>query len=200
MQNGCKIEVGSMKTVGVLALQGAIAEHLQMLERLQVKGVPVKHVDDLEDIDGLIIPGGESTAISRLIQQHGLYEKIQQFAKQHPVMGTCAGLILCGKNIVNSDGKAMPLGLIDITVERNGFGRQVDSFEAVLSVKGIAETIPAVFIRAPFIQSVGDGVQVLATIEDKIVMAEQGNILVMAFHPELTNDTQIFEYFIKKIN
>ncbi|MFD1259359.1 pyridoxal 5'-phosphate synthase glutaminase subunit PdxT [Entomomonas asaccharolytica] len=188
-----------MKTVGVLALQGAIAEHLQMLEQLQVKGVPVKHVDDLANIDGLIIPGGESTAISRLIQQHGLYEKIQQFAKQYPVMGTCAGLILCGKNIVNSDGKVMPLGLIDITVERNGFGRQVDSFEAVLSVKGIVETIPAVFIRAPFIQAVGEGVKVLATVEDKIVMAEQGNILVMAFHPELTKDTQIVEYFIRKI-
>lgn len=189
-----------MKTVGVLALQGAVSEHLQMLTRLQVNAIAVKQVADLEKIDGLIIPGGESTAISRLIQQHSLYEKIQQFAKDHPVMGTCAGLILCAKHIVNSDDKVKPLGLIDITVERNGFGRQVDSFETALEVAGMTTTIPAVFIRAPFIQAVGEGVKVLAKVDDKIVMAEQGNILVMAFHPELTNDTQLFEYFIKKIN
>lgn len=189
-----------MKTVGVLALQGAVTEHLQMLARLQVQAVAVKHVADLAKLDGLIIPGGESTAISRLIQQHGLYEKIQEFAKDHPVMGTCAGLILCGKHIVNSDDKVKPLALIDITVERNGFGRQVDSFETALVVGGMAGTIPTVFIRAPFIQAVGEGVKVLANVDEKIVMAEQGNILVMAFHPELTDDTQLFEYFIKKLN
>lgn len=189
-----------MKTVGVLALQGAVTEHLQALEHLQVKGVAVKHAIDLDSIDALIIPGGESTAISRLIQQQAMYEKIQQFASNHPVMGTCAGLILCGKNIINTDGKVIPLELIDITVERNGFGRQVDSFETSLMIKGIGEAVPAVFIRAPFIQQVGEGVEVLATIDNKIVMAEQGNILVMAFHPELTNNTKIFEYFIKKMS
>ena len=189
-----------MKVVGVLALQGAVTEHIQMLERLDVKGVAVKYPADLDNIDGLIIPGGESTAISRLIQQNGLYETIQRFAMSHPVMGTCAGLILCAKNIIKSDGKVTPLELMDMTVERNGFGRQIDSFEANLSVKSISDDIPAVFIRAPFIQSVGEDVDVLATIENKIVMVEQGNVLVMAFHPELTADTRIFQYFIKTIH
>lgn len=199
MLSGCKIEVGNMKKVGVLALQGAVSEHLQMLTQLQVKGLAVKHAEDLTKIDALIIPGGESTAISRLIQQQGMFTKIKQFANDHPVMGTCAGLILCGTHIINDDGKVKPLGLIDITVERNGFGRQVDSFEVDLPIKGIATDIPAVFIRAPFIASVGEGVKVLATIDNKIVMAEQGKVLVMAFHPELTKDTRLFEYFIKKI-
>lgn len=188
-----------MKRVGVLALQGAVTEHLQMLAQLQVEGVAIKHAADLANLDALIIPGGESTAISRLIQQQGMYEKIQQFANDHPVLGTCAGLILCGTHIINDDGKVKPLGLIDITVERNGFGRQVDSFEVTLPIEGIAADIPAVFIRAPFIASVGEGVKVLATIDKKIVMAEQGKVLVMAFHPELTTDTRLFEYFISKI-
>lgn len=187
-----------MKTVGVLALQGAVSEHISMLERLNVKAIAVKHTFDLAMIDGLIIPGGESTAISRLIQQNQLYDAIRDFAQTHPVMGTCAGLILCAKQIMNSDGKVIPLELIDITVERNGFGRQIDSFETLLSVKQIGGEIPAVFIRAPFIQSVGDDVDILATVDDKIVMAEQGNILVSAFHPELAPDTRIFEYFLKK--
>ena len=188
-----------MKTVGVLALQGAVTEHIQMLERSGVKGVAIKYPADLDEIDGLIIPGGESTAISRLIQQNGLYEPIQRFALSHPVMGTCAGLILCANDIVHSDGKVIPLELMDMAVERNGFGRQIDSFETNLSVKTIGDDVPAVFIRAPFIQSVGENVDVLATIDNKIVMAEQGNVLVMAFHPELTTDTRIVEYFIKKM-
>lgn len=198
-QNACKIEDGSVKIVGVLALQGAITEHLQMLEHLQVKAQPVKTAGDLAMVDALIIPGGESTAISRLIQQQGLFDKIQQFAKTHPVLGTCAGLILCASEIVQSDNKVIPLGLIDIIVERNGFGRQVDSFETMLSVSNIGDNIPAVFIRAPFIQEVEKDVKILSVYEDKIVMAEQGNVLVMSFHPELTKDTRVFEYFIKKI-
>lgn len=188
-----------MKTVGVLALQGAISEHVKMLKQLGVQAIPVKSVNDLVLVNGLIIPGGESTAISRLIQQSGFYEAIQKFAGTKPVMGTCAGLILCSKRISHADGKVVPLGLIDITVERNGFGRQVDSFETFLTVRGIVKPVPAVFIRAPFILEVADGVKILATIDNKIVMAEQGNILVMAFHPELTADTKIFEYFIDKL-
>lgn len=188
-----------MKTIGVLALQGAVSEHVSMLDGLDVKGIAVRCREDFEKIHALIIPGGESTAISRLIQQQGLYEDIQSFAKSHPVMGTCAGLILCGKTIVNDDGRVKPLSLIDICVERNGFGRQIDSFETILAVKHIASDIPAVFIRAPFIQEVGDGVDILAIVDDKIVMAEQGNVLVSAFHPELMRDTRIFEYFLNKI-
>lgn len=198
--SACKKEVGRMKTVGVLALQGAVTEHLEIIEHLQIKAIAVKRLADLATVDALIIPGGESTAISRLIQQQGFFEAIQQFAKTHPVMGTCAGLILCAKNIHQSDSnKVIPLNLIDITVERNGFGRQVDSFETKLSVDGFDKPVPAVFIRAPFIQSVGKGVKVLAYYDEKIVMAEQGNVLVMAFHPELTDNKQIIEYFIKKI-
>lgn len=189
-----------MKTVGVLALQGAVSEHIHMLERLGVKAIAVKQPADLAMIDGLIIPGGESTAISRLIQQNQLFDVIRDFAHTHPVMGTCAGLILCAKQIEHSDGKVTPLELIDITVERNGFGRQIDSFETQLSVTQIGDNIPAVFIRAPFIQSVGEGVNVLATVDNKIVMAEQDHILVSAFHPELTADTRIFEYFVSKLN
>lgn len=199
MQSVCKIEGGNVKAIGVLALQGAITEHLQMLAHLQAKAKPVKTREDLATVDALIIPGGESTAISRLIQQQGLFNEIQKFAKTHPVLGTCAGLILCAKHIIQSDNKVIPLDLIDMTVERNGFGRQVDSFETTLTVSNIADDIPAVFIRAPFIQSVGKDVKVLSVCDNKIVMAEQGNILVMSFHPELTKDTRVFEYFIKKI-
>lgn len=188
-----------MKRVGVLALQGAVSEHLQMLRQLQIEALAIKHAADLANIDALIIPGGESTAISRLIQQHGMYEKIQQFAVNHFVMGTCAGLILCATKLVHDDGKVKPMGLIDIAVERNGFGRQIDSFEVMLPIAGIAPDIPAVFIRAPFISSVGKDVKVLASIDDKIVMAEQGKVLVMAFHPELTADTRVLTYFIRKI-
>lgn len=188
-----------MKRIGVLALQGAVTEHLKMLKQLQVESIPIRRADELTTINALIIPGGESTAISRLIQQQNMFNKIQQFALKYPVMGTCAGLILCSKQIVNDDGKVKPLGLMDITVERNGFGRQVDSFEVNLPVAGVAENIPAVFIRAPFITSVGADVKVLAKIDTKIVMAEQNKVLVMAFHPELTNDIRIFEYFISKV-
>lgn len=187
-----------MKTVGVLALQGAVSEHLSMLAALGVTGVAVKYQQDLDGLDGLIIPGGESTAISRLIQENDLYEALQNFAQSHPVLGTCAGLILCGNRIINDDGKVKPLNLMDMCVERNGFGRQIDSFEVELDVKGIGKNIPAVFIRAPYIASVGDDVEVLAYVDDKIVMAKQGKTLVMAFHPELTDDTRIFEFFINQ--
>lgn len=187
-----------MTVVGVLALQGAVVEHLQMLARLNVKGVAVKGVEDLKRIDALIIPGGESTAISRLIQQQGMAGEIIHFAKKHPVMGTCAGLILCAKAITPDDPRVTPLQLIDITVARNGFGRQVDSFETSLTVTDVGQEIPAVFIRAPFIESVGQDVVVLASIDNKIVMAEHQNILVMSFHPELTNDSRVLDYFLKK--
>lgn len=188
-----------MKVIGVLALQGAVTEHVQALEKLAVKVMLVKEVADLEPLDALIIPGGESTTISRLIQARGLYEAIQRFAKQHPVMGTCAGLILCSKTIDHSEGKVIPLELMDICVERNGFGRQVDSFETMLDIGSIGSQIPAVFIRAPYIKSVGEGVCVLAEFEGKIVAAEQENILVTAFHPELTPDVRLLAYFINKV-
>ena len=186
-----------MRKVGVLALQGAVSEHIRMAERVNTRGVPVKNRKDLASVDALIIPGGESTAISRLIRQNDLAEAIQEFAKNKPVLGTCAGLILCSKNIAGPGDELQPLGLMDITVERNGFGRQVDSFETELDVTDLG-TIPAVFIRAPFIREAGPGVKVLASIDGRIVMAEQGTVLVTAFHPELADDLSIFSYFVAK--
>lgn len=189
-----------MIVVGVLALQGAVTEHAQILERLSVKAMLVKNVADLKQVDALIIPGGESTAISRLIDARGLYDEIRLFAQHHPILGTCAGLILCSTVINCSENKVKPLVLIDICVERNGFGRQVDSFETLLDVDNIGKQIPAVFIRAPYIKSVGKDVLALAKFEDKIVVAEHENILVTAFHPELTMDTRVLKYFIDKCN
>lgn len=206
-----------MKRIGVLALQGAVSEHFAMLRRAGAAGVPVKRPQDLEDIGGLIIPGGESTAISRLIEQNGLYEPIRAFAQSRPVMGTCAGLILCGTEVAGDGGRLpgetapgplsaqceghrpRPLELMDIAVNRNGFGRQAESFEAPLDVEGVGLGIPGVFIRAPYIERLGPSVTPLASVDGKVVMAESGAVLVMAFHPELTEDTRVAEYFLRKI-
>jgi 5'-phosphate synthase pdxT subunit len=203
-----------MTDVGVLALQGAVSEHLAMLGRAGMRGVPVKRREDLHGLSGLIIPGGESTAVSRLIRQRGLSGPIREFVRTRPVLGTCAGLILCAKEISGGggvmpgrtddggrevNGGPEPLGLMDIAVSRNGFGRQVDSFETRVTMRNIGEDIPAVFIRAPYIERTGRDVTVLATARDKIVAAESGNALVTAFHPELTGDLRIFLYFRKKV-
>ncbi len=187
-----------MARVGVLALQGAVSEHLDMARRAGADSLAVNSPDDLVRADALVIPGGESTAISRLIRQNGLQEPIRAFARSHPVLGTCAGLILCGREISGPVKEPQPLGLMDITVERNGFGRQTDSFETPLAVEGLG-SIPAVFIRAPYIRSAGPGARVLASVDGKMVMAEQGNILVAAFHPELTDDLTVYRYFVGKI-
>lgn len=189
-------------------MQGAVSEHLAAARKLGFAGIPVKTPDELRKSDALIIPGGESTAISRLIQKNGLFDAIREFAGSKPVFGTCAGLILCGKNILgqeNAEHKVVPLELMESTVSRNGFGRQVDSFEVNLDVEGVGADIPAVFIRAPYIEEVGPGVKVLAKVEhpgiqgSKIVAAEYENILVAAFHPELTEDLRLMEYFCSKI-
>ena len=187
------------KKIGVLALQGAVTEHLQALNKLGITASSVKLPADLDGLDGLIIPGGESTAIGRLIREQHLEEPLRAFhATGTAIFGTCAGLILC-----STDSDHVPeelrLGFIGIAVERNGFGRQVDSFEALLPFEGIAEPVEAVFIRAPYIRSVGKEVRVLASIDGKIVAAENDQILVTAFHPELTEDLSVLEYFLKKI-
>jgi 5'-phosphate synthase pdxT subunit len=187
------------KKIGVLALQGAVTEHLQALTKLGVTATAVKSSADLEGLDGLIIPGGESTAIGRLIREQHLEEPLRKFyGAGKAIFGTCAGLILCSTDS-NHAPDELRLGFIDIAVERNGFGRQVDSFEVLLPFEGIAEPVEAVFIRAPYIHSVGKGVRVLASIEGKIVAAENDQILVTAFHPELTDDLSVFEYFLKKV-
>lgn len=187
-----------LKKIGVLNLQGAVSEHVTMLLSIEnVIAVTVKKPEHLAGLDGLIIPGGESTTISRLIKQNGLFEPIKEFTRQGKgILGTCAGLVLCGMTTTHHEVEL--LELMDITVERNGFGRQVASFEAFLDIASIGEHIPAIFIRAPYIIHAGKQVNQLAFIDDHCVMAEQNNILVCAFHPELTTDNRIMRYFIEK--
>ncbi|SDF83869.1 pyridoxal 5'-phosphate synthase glutaminase subunit PdxT [Sporolituus thermophilus] len=185
--------------VGVLALQGAFREHRWMLERCGVEAVEIRKPQELDDVAGLIIPGGESTTIGKLMIEWGLMDKIKErSANGLAIYGTCAGMILLAKEIVGSDQPR--LGLMDTVVRRNAFGRQRESFEADLNVPEFgAEPVRAVFIRAPYIESAGSAVQVLATVNDKIVIARQGKFLATAFHPELTDDDRIHQYFIKMI-
>ncbi|MDC0764555.1 pyridoxal 5'-phosphate synthase glutaminase subunit PdxT [Brevibacillus sp. AG] len=184
--------------IGVLALQGAVAEHVRLLEEVGATAVPVKKVEELDDLDGLVIPGGESTTISKLMHKYGFMEAVQEFGKANkPIFGTCAGSILLAKQIQGQDD--CHLGLMDIKVERNAFGRQKESFEVLMPVAGVAADYPAVFIRAPYIMEVGENGQVLAKHEDKIVVARSGHYLAAAFHPELTEDTRLHKYFLDMV-
>ncbi|WP_412519256.1 pyridoxal 5'-phosphate synthase glutaminase subunit PdxT [Staphylococcus simulans] len=181
--------------IGVLALQGAVREHLRHIELSGHEGIAIKRVEQLEEIDGLILPGGESTTLRRLMNLYGFKEALVN--SDLPMFGTCAGLIVLAQDIVGEEGY---LKKLDITVERNSFGRQVDSFESELDIKGIAEDIEAVFIRAPHIEKVNsDNVEVLSTVGDKIVAVREGNYLGVSFHPELTDDYRVTQYFIEHI-
>ncbi|HHW13619.1 MAG TPA: pyridoxal 5'-phosphate synthase glutaminase subunit PdxT [Firmicutes bacterium] len=185
--------------IGVLDLQGAVREHLRMVAALGCEAVPVKKVADLEGLQGLILPGGESTTLGKLMHRYGLDEAIKERAEAGmPIYGTCAGLILLAKHIPGSD--QLRLGLMDVTVKRNAYGRQVDSFETDLDIPAVGpEPFRAVFIRAPYIESVGHGVEVLAAHAGHIVMARQGRFLVSAFHPELTDDRRVHAYFLERV-
>jgi 5'-phosphate synthase pdxT subunit len=183
--------------IGVLALQGAVREHCNSLRACGVESVEVKYREQLPTIQGLIIPGGESTTVGKLLVRHQMLEPLAKLGQAGlPIFGTCTGLILLATEIV---GSGQPrLGLMDITVERNAFGRQIASFEADLAIPEIgAPAFHAVFIRAPYISRVGPGVQVLATLEEKILLARQDNRLAAAFHPELTADLRVHQYFLK---
>ncbi len=186
------------KRIGVLALQGAYKEHIEILEELGVEPVEVRSVEDLEGLDGLIVPGGESTTIGNLMVESGLLDGIRSFFyKGGPVWGTCAGMVLAGSA---TTGPRQPLlGLMNALVERNGFGRQVHSFERELEVEGFEKPFLGVFIRAPFFENVGPGVEVLSEIDGKVVAAKGENILVTAFHPELTGDARFHEYFLREV-
>lgn len=180
--------------IGVLALQGAVTEHIVSIEKTGAQGLPIKRVEQLEEVEGLIIPGGESTTIGKLMRKYGFIEAIREFAGQgKPIFGTCAGMIVLAKHIAG--GEPGHLELMDITVARNAFGRQRESFECDLEVKGIAEPVRAIFIRAPLINEVGPDVDVLTIYKDEIVTARQGNLLVSSFHPELTDDYRLHQYF-----
>ena len=188
-----------MLTIGVLALQGDFAEHESILKRLGAATRQVRMPADLDGIDGLIIPGGESTTITRLINMYGLYEPLRAFAGSRPVWGTCAGAIVMARDATDLDRD--PLRVMDIDVVRNAFGRQVDSFETDLPFAEIdGPPVHAIFIRAPLIRSVGEGVKAVATLADgEIVAARQGHLLATSFHPELTDDTRVHEYFLRMV-
>ncbi|PGR22221.1 pyridoxal 5'-phosphate synthase glutaminase subunit PdxT [Priestia megaterium] len=187
-----------MVKVGVLGLQGAFREHAQALEAAGAEAIIIKKVEQLNEIDGLILPGGESTAMRRLIDKYDFMEPLRQFAQAgKPVFGTCAGLILLAGQVV--DREEPHLGVMDIRVARNSFGRQRDSFEAALNIKDIGEDFIGVFIRAPHIVEVGENVEVLAMHNDRIVAARQGQFLGCSFHPELTDDARMAQYFVAMV-
>jgi pyridoxal 5'-phosphate synthase pdxT subunit len=184
--------------IGVLGLQGAVQEHVRSIEACGAEAVVVKKPDQLAELDGLILPGGESTTMRRLMDKYGFMEPLKQFAAAgKPMFGTCAGLILLAKRIVGYDEPH--LGLMDITVERNSFGRQRESFEAELSIAGVADDFIGVFIRAPHIVEVGEDVEILAKYKDRIVAARQGQFLGCSFHPELTDDHRMTHYFLNMV-
>ncbi len=186
-------------TVGVLALQGGFARHQAMLADLGCRSVAVRYPADLEQLDWLILPGGESTTISRQLDASGLREAITTFAGEKPVMGTCAGLIMMSRE--SASDQVHSLGLLDLKVERNGWGRQVHSFTTTLPIQlnGHSESVPAIFIRAPRINSLGPEVEVLATIEGEPVLVRQGRHLGATFHPELGSDTRVHKLFMQAI-
>lgn len=187
------------KTIGVLALQGGYAAHASVLRRLGANVIEVRLPEQLALCDALVMPGGESTTIIRLLQRNHLDTAIIDRAKAGmPIFATCAGLILLSKRIEKGAerGGQPTLGLLDVAVIRNGFGRQLDSFETDLLIKGLDTPLRAIFIRAPIITDVGQGVDVLTTVDDKIVMVQQGKILAAAFHPELLDDDRVHAYFL----
>lgn len=184
--------------IGVLALQGAVAEHIRLLEMAGAEAVAVKKTEQLAEIDGLVLPGGESTAIGKLMKKYGFDTALQEFsAQKKPIFGTCAGLILLAGEIDGQDW--VHLGLMNMKVARNAFGRQRESFETDLPVKEVAEDFRAVFIRAPLILSVGENVDVLSEYKGEIVAARQGHLLCASFHPELTEDARMHEYFLRMV-
>ena len=183
--------------MGVLALQGDFAKHQAMLQLLKIETVLVKNPKDLHGCEGLIIPGGESTTLTKLIQKCNMYEPIREFAEKHPIMGTCAGAIMVASSV--DDQRIEPLQLIDISVVRNAYGRQIDSFVTQVDVpflKG-SERFKAVFIRAPKIRDVGSEVEVLMELHGNPIMVQESNVLALTFHPELTSDPRIHKYFLE---
>jgi 5'-phosphate synthase pdxT subunit len=189
-----------LEKVGILALQGAVREHAAAVAELGAHPVEVRTPEDLAGVDGLILPGGESTTMSLLLESSGLYDPVaERLAEGMPAFGTCAGMILLSSDVLDGRPDQRFFGAIDLTVRRNAFGRQVDSFETALDVEGLAagEPFDAVFIRAPFVERAGDDVEVLATVDGHPVLCRSGNVLVSAFHPELSDDLRVHELFLR---
>ncbi|QGG48539.1 pyridoxal 5'-phosphate synthase glutaminase subunit PdxT [Heliorestis convoluta] len=188
------------RKIGLLAMQGAFVDHEKVMQKLDCETLQVRTPEQLGQVDGLIIPGGESTTIGKLMDQFGLVDAVTERVRNGmPIWGTCAGMILLAKEIEGSD--QLRLGLMDLKVRRNAFGRQVDSFEAPLQIEELGqEPFPAVFIRAPYIAEKSDNVSILATYQDKIVAVRQGCCLAAAFHPELTADSRMHQYFLDMVN
>lgn len=184
--------------IGVLALQGAVQEHVNAIKASGAEAVIVKRVEHLEGLDGIVLPGGESTAMRKLLDHVGLLEPLKEKIENGlPAFGTCAGMILLSKEIANDD--TVHLGVMDMVAERNAFGRQVDSFEVPVSIKGVCDDFPAVFIRAPFIRSVSNDAEVIAEHGGNIVAVRQKHMLAASFHPELTEDYRLMNYFIEMV-
>jgi 5'-phosphate synthase pdxT subunit len=194
-----------VQRIGVLALQGDVSEHIAALERAmrgQGEVVEIRKPGQMEECQGLVLPGGEITAIFRQLERSGLTEELKAAAVSgKPILATCAGLVLVSKEIEGDkgDGRVKPLGLMDIKISRNAFGPQRESFEADLEIEGLERPYRAVFIRAPAIAEVGNGVQVLAKVGDAVVAARQTNLLALAFHPELTDDSRVHQIFLKML-
>lgn len=187
-----------MARVGVLALQGDVREHLAILTSMGVAAAPVRTAEDLDDVDGLVIPGGESTTIGRLAERFGMMDPLRRrISAGLPTFGTCAGMIFLATSL--TEGSQPLLGVLDAVVQRNAFGRQNDSFEADLEVVGLDAPFHAVFIRAPWVEKTGTGVEILARVNDHPVMVRQGRILAGSFHPELTGDDRIHRLFLDQI-
>lgn len=188
-----------MKTIGVLALQGAFREHISKINSLGHNAVEVKLPQDLDKIDGIILPGGESTAISKLLNNFRLMEPLKNKIQNGlPCLGTCAGMILMAKSVENNE--VPTLGVMDIHVQRNAYGRQLGSFETIVKIEAISSSeIPLVFIRAPYIKEVRGNAKAVFTLDNRIVAARESNMLALSFHPELTSDLTVHEYFLKMI-
>lgn len=187
-------------TVGVLALQGAFAKHVDALRSCGVEAMEVRTEEQLASVDALVIPGGESTTMSKLLRSQGLTEPLRtRLDAGLPVFGTCAGMILLANQIIDARSEQFSFDRIDIAVERNGYGRQIASFETDLAIDGLGETFRAVFIRAPKVSRIGPGVEVLASVDDVPVLCRSGHTLVASFHPELTNDTRLHRLFIETV-
>ena len=194
-------------SIGVIGIQGAVSEHIAMMKQacsekaVQCNVSAVKDKERIMDLSGVILPGGESTTISRFLQKHGLADEVRMRVSNGSlaIMGTCAGCVLLGKRIVDDESDVCPLQLMDIDVHRNAFGRQRESFEQNVFVSGWKQPFPAVFIRAPIISKASKSCNVLAQLNSDIVMVEQNHMLAVSFHPELTSDTRIHQYFLSHI-